>query len=152
MLGFKLKGVIQCMTEWVQRHLKSGGVKADGIAFGRNFARNPTDIVKLVALSSPSPSVQKDSFGELHNNSTLIPHTTVLSSHLSKSVRWLGEFHCSGVNKSVSCFIVQCLLVALSQLKSFSVDIPYSRSAGSTANTVESMTVFNKKDAVLRQF
>lgn len=44
------------MQAQVQRHLKGGGVKADGTAFGRNFAHNPTDIVKLVVPDSPSLS------------------------------------------------------------------------------------------------
>lgn len=95
------------MEDQVQKHLKSGGVKGNGTAFGRNFACNPTDIMMLVVLNSSSLSVHKYSIGELRNNSTLTPHTTVLRSHLSKPVRWYGEFQCSGVNKSVSHFIMQ---------------------------------------------
>lgn len=66
MPGFKLKRVIQCMQDQVQRHLKSGGVKADGTAFGRNFAHNPTDIVKLVVSDSPSLSAAQVFLWETH--------------------------------------------------------------------------------------
>lgn len=63
MLGCKLKGVIQCMEDQVQRHLKSGSVKADGTAFGRNFARDPPDSVKLVAPNIPSLSAARGLLG-----------------------------------------------------------------------------------------
>jgi len=46
------------MKVQVQRHLKNGGVKADDTAFGRNFAGNPTDVVKLVVPSGPSLSAK----------------------------------------------------------------------------------------------
>lgn len=51
------------MEDQVQRHLKSGSVKADGTAFGRNFARDPPDSVKLVAPNIPSLSAARGLLG-----------------------------------------------------------------------------------------
>lgn len=47
------------MEDQVQRHLKSGGMKADGTAFAGNFACSPTDIVSSVVPKSPSLAAAK---------------------------------------------------------------------------------------------